>query len=104
MLGTQAHPLLHPVVREYQRITALAATGKRHRLSQRLVSVKATRTNLVARMEDVDDYMNWFEATQIDSSSGAFADYLKAARDGSSGKMRRRDALSVYLDSLETQL
>jgi hypothetical protein len=54
-------------------------------------------------MGDIDDYMNWFEATQAKTGSGVFADYLRTAaeRDKTS---RRRDAISVYLDALEEQI
>ena len=54
-------------------------------------------------MSDIDDYMNWFEATQMESRSGAFADYLRAA-DQPQAESRRRDPLSVYLDALEDRL
>jgi len=47
--------------------------------------------------------MNWYEATQAKTASGAFRDYLHAA-DRSEEAPRRHDALSVYLDALETQL
>ena len=53
-------------------------------------------------MNDIDDYMNWFEATQLNSKSGVFADYLKAA--GESAEPKRHDALSVYLDAIEQQI
>jgi hypothetical protein len=51
-------------------------------------------------MGDIDDYMNWFEATQMESQSGAFSDYLKAANQSQLSAPRRRDPLSVYLDAL----
>jgi len=47
--------------------------------------------------------MNWFEATQPKTKSGAFAEYLKAAQEQNEARPRRRDALSVYLDALEEQ-
>ena len=54
-------------------------------------------------MSEVDDFMNWFEATQAKTASGAFRDYLHASANNDAIP-RRRDALSVYLDALETQL
>jgi hypothetical protein len=54
-------------------------------------------------MDQVDDYLNWFEATQTTTESGAFAGYLKSAAK-SEAEHRRRDAISVYLDSVELQL
>ena len=102
MLGTSANPLMRPIVREYQQIATLLAGGKRRKVDKRLAHLKTTRAALAARMSDVDDFMNWFEATQPEAKSEMFADYLRAA-DDARGKSRRRDALSVYLDSLEGQ-
>jgi len=79
------------------------ALGKRTGLRKRLARLTATRTKLVARMDQVDDYMNWFEATQPTPTSGAFADYLKTAAKPETER-RRRDAISVYLDSVELQV
>jgi hypothetical protein len=99
----RANPVMRPIVREYQQIAAQLARGKRKRIIERLARLQMTHANLVARMNDVDDYMNWFEATQSNSRSGVFADYLKAAGDLQIPAPRRRDALSVYLDSLAEQ-
>jgi hypothetical protein len=99
----RANPVMRPIVREYQQIAAQLARGKRKRIIERLARLQMTHTKLVARMNDVDDYMNWFEAMQSNSGSGVFADYLKAAGDSQIPAPRRRDALSVYLDSLAEQ-
>jgi hypothetical protein len=101
VLAASANPLMRPIVREYQQIAELLVRGRRAGLVQRLARLKKTRAQLVARMSDIDDYMNWFEATQLNSRSGAFADYLKAAAE--SAQPKRRDALSVYLDAMEEQ-
>ena len=54
-------------------------------------------------MSDIDDYMNWFEATQMTNGSGNFTDYLKAADQSQLPVSKRRDPVSVYLDALEDQ-
>ena len=99
LVGT-AHPVMRPVAREYQQIAALLARGKRRGISKRLSHLEVTRKELAGRMEEVDDYMNWFEATQMESHSGAFNDYLKAATQSQISPPRRRDPLSIYLDAL----
>jgi hypothetical protein len=104
LLGTTSNPLMRPIVNEYQPIAQLLAAGKHKGLRRLLARVKSTRTRLVARMSDVDDYLNWFEATQMENSSDQFTDYLRAAADRNSSNTRRRDAISVYLDSVEHQL
>lgn len=102
MLTARAHPVLRPLVREYEEITSLLASKKRHRLIQRLANLKVLHDKLVMRMSNIDDFMNWFEATQLSNSSETFSAYLKAA-DSEESKSKRRDPLSIYLDSLENQ-
>jgi len=99
LIGT-AHPVLRPVAREYQQIAALLARGKRRGIAKRLSHLDGTRKQLVARMGEIDDYLNWFEATQMERESGDFNDYLKAASHSEVSAPRRRDPLSVYLDAL----
>lgn len=103
LVGT-AHPVLRPVAREYQQIAALLARGRRRGIAKRLSHLDVTRKELAARMGEIDDYMNWFEATQMESQSGVFNDYLKAANQSQVSAPRRRDPLSVYLDALEDQI
>ena len=56
---------------------------------------------------DVEEHsasLNWFEATQLSASSGAFSDYLQGVRAVAEPEPRRRDPISVYLDSIESQM
>ena len=101
LLAARANPLMRPIVREYQEIAMRLLAGKRKGLAKRFARLKTTRDEIVARLNDVDDYMNWFEATQSKTMSGVFVDYLKAANEPQTP--RRRDALSVYLNSIEEQ-
>jgi hypothetical protein len=103
LVGT-AHPVIRPVSREYQQIAALLARGKRRGIAKRLLRLDVTRKQLASRMGEIDDYMNWFEATQMESRSGAFNNYLEAANESEVSASRRRDPLSVYLDALEDQI
>jgi hypothetical protein len=100
LLSGTAHPVLRPVAREYQQIAALLARGKRRGIANRLSHLDGTRKELAARMGEIDDYLNWFEATQMERESGAFSNYLKAAGQSEVSAPRRRDPLSVYLDAL----
>jgi hypothetical protein len=99
----QANPVLRPIGREYQQITALLVRGKRRGIAKRLSHLEATRKQLAARMNDIDDYMNWFEATQMKNGSGNFTDYLKAVDQSQLSESKRRDPLSVYVDAVENQ-
>ncbi|HEU0274824.1 MAG TPA: hypothetical protein VFQ83_09890 [Candidatus Udaeobacter sp.] len=104
LLIGNAHPVLRPLAHDYQQIAALLARGSRKGIAKRLANLEATRKQLAARMGQIDDYLNWFEATQMESQSGAFKDYLKAANQSEVFTPRRRDPLSVYLDALDDQI
>jgi len=99
----RANPIVRPIAREYQQIVARLERGKWKGVAKRVTDLKDIRARVAARMSDIDDYMNWFEATQSKSGSGVFAAYLRAADQPQAPAPRRRDALSVYLDALANQ-
>ena len=99
----QTNPVLRPIGREYQEIAALLARGKRRGVPKRLSRLEFTRQQLAARMSEIDDYLNWFEATQMNSGSGNFTGYLKAVDQSQVPAPPRHDPLSVYVDALEDQ-
>lgn len=103
VLGTRANPMYRPVIYEYEKITALLARGKTGGIAERLARLRASRNAVATRVRKIDDYINWFEATQSQEPSGDFTDYLKSAEQASRPEPRRRDPISVYLDVLETQ-
>jgi hypothetical protein len=99
----QTNPVLRPIARDYQAIAALLARGKGRSTTKRLGRLEATRQRLAVRMKEIDDYMNWFEATQMKSESGNFTGYLKAVDQSPFQPARRHDPLSIYVDALEDQ-
>ncbi|HEU0208401.1 MAG TPA: hypothetical protein VFQ78_05420, partial [Candidatus Udaeobacter sp.] len=101
--GPQANPVMRPIAREYQEITALLVRGKRRGIVKRLARLETTRVQLESRMSEIDDYMNWFEATQMRTRSGDFGGYLKAADRSQLPPRTRSDPLSIYVDALEDQ-
>jgi len=103
VLVPQTNPVLRPIGHEYQEIVALLARGKRRGVPKRLARLEVTRQQLAARMSEIDDYINWFEATQMNSGSGNFTGYLKAVEQSQVPAARRHDPLSVYVDALEDQ-
>ncbi len=103
LLSGRANPLYHPVIGEYEKIAALLIHGKTKNMTARLAELRATREGITRRMNAIGDYMNWYEATQSRSASGAFGDYMKAAELAAEREYHRRDAISVYLDAIESQ-
>jgi len=79
------------------------ARGKTAGLTKRLDQLQAARRALAARMHEIDDYLNWFEATSPTAPSGQFAGYMKAAEQAAQPAQTKRDPISIYLDVLETQ-
>jgi hypothetical protein len=102
-LATTANPVIRPIVTEYQQIVELMVDHRTKGLGPRLTRLNSTSAHLSARMSNIDDYMNWFEATKSSTTSGAFSRYLKAAKRSTDPEIRRHDSLSVYLDALEGQ-
>ena len=100
----QAHPLLRPVVIEYQRIVAELARGKTHRTDESLREIGNYRAMIVERIDKIADYLNWFEATQMPERSGAFDSYMKAATAlENSAPPKRDDAITRYIDQVERE-
>ena len=62
------------------------------------------RQRALRRVSDISDYLNWFEATQMQSRSGVFDDYLKTAREISEQDRKQKSLVGKYLDELEKEL
>jgi hypothetical protein len=100
----QAHPLMRPVVQEYLRIVQTLAQGKTRGMDKALQAVSDYRSLIVQRMDKIEDYLNWYEATQMPEQSGAFADYMKNAKAfEKQAPPKRNDAISRYIDQLERE-
>jgi hypothetical protein len=104
LLVGHVNPVLRPVFEDYQQIATRLAFGQNHGAAARLAELKTLRAELVARMSEIDDYLNWFEATQLRAPSGLFDDYLKFRAEAETGSRHRKDALSLYLDAVESEL
>jgi len=102
-LAGHTNPVLRPVVQDYQQISTRLAFGKNHSAAARLAELKALRAKLLARMSEIDDYLNWFEATQLSAPSRLFDDYVKSQAEAETSSRHRSDALSLYLDAVESE-
>ena len=103
LLAAQANPALRSVVQDYQQVAAQLELGRNRAVAARLAELKILRAKLSARMTEVDDYLNWFEATQLSTRSGLFEDYLDTSSAASPSAAHRKDAFSAYLDAMEEQ-
>ena len=98
LLGGRAHPLYRAIVEENRQLVDLLACGKAQGVPERLAWVARHRSVVEREVSAVDDYLNWFEATQSKTSSGAFSQVLEEAAANQT-LPRRRDPISVYLDA-----
>jgi hypothetical protein len=103
LLAARANPILRPVIQDYQEIVGQLALGKNRGVLVRLTELKSLRAKLAARMSEIDDYLNWFEAAKLETPSGMFDDYFKSAKDLRAPESKRKDALSIYLDAVEQE-
>ena len=102
-LSARANVLLRPVLSEYDECLAQLARGKTRGIHDRLERAARLRTALTHRAGEIADYLNWFEATQMGTRSGAFDNYLKTASELSEQDRKRRDPIARYLDELERE-
>ena len=102
-LATRANPVYAPIVAEYSEIAARLARGKTGGIARRLERLRSVRKNVMVQMRQIDDYLNWFEATGLARPSGQFADYMRAADSAAKPDRVKHDPISVYLDALEAQ-
>jgi hypothetical protein len=100
LLGARAHPSYRAIVQEDYELAELLAQGKTYRVPERLERIAIHRALIERQSSAVDDYLNWFEATQSKTTSGAFSQILEADE----ALPRRRDPISVYLDSIEMEM
>jgi len=103
LLAAQANPALRSVVQDYQQVATQLALGKIRGLAARLADLKTLRAKLSARMTEIDDYLNWFEATQLSTRSGLFEDRLNTSSLETPSPAHRKDSFSAYLDAMEAE-
>jgi hypothetical protein len=104
LFGARAHPFYRAIVQEDYELAKLLARGKTRLVSERLSRVASQRAVIEQQASEIDDYLNWYEATQPKTMSGAFAQVLREASAADSSQPRRRDPISVYLDSIEIEM
>jgi hypothetical protein len=105
-LSTRANAIFRPVLVGYDEIFALLGKGKTKRITERIHDVEVYRTTVLHRMSDIDDYLNWYEATQTGGSTVPVEGYLRTAKEmeNNPNPSSNSQAISDYLDLLEEQL
>jgi hypothetical protein len=103
-LMLRAHPVYRPLIQEYQDTARLLAKGKAGKaIPATLARLAAMREKLALTIRGIEDHLDWFEATQTTTFSGAFEGYLKTAEESEKPLPPRNDALSRYLDEVAAE-
>jgi hypothetical protein len=104
LLGAQAHPFYYQIVQKNDALVRLLAQGETRGLRERFERVRSDRRAVERQTDAIADYLNWYEATQFKTMSGAFTELLNSAEREEQPRSRRRDPISVYLDSAEMEM
>jgi hypothetical protein len=103
-LSPRVNPLFRPIVADYEKIASLMIAGKTKGLAAKITETDSYRKKLFERMTLINDYMNWFEATQPIARTGVFDDYLRAVKERQPKPPKPVDPrITEYLDSLEKE-
>jgi len=102
-LKLQAHPLYRPLIGEYAAAVRLLISGKQKGVTEKLAALREQHARILEQARAVESHLDWYEASQTRSYSGAFDDYLKLGDKLDNEIRTRHDALSKYLDTLEKE-
>lgn len=100
-LSIRAHPLYRPLIADYLAVIKDLETAKHLKdLPERLRKTDATAASLRAELSRIEDYLDWFEATQQEEQGDEFRDYLRAEDELKRPPPPRNDPISRYLDEV----
>ena len=103
-LSGRANPLSLSIIDGYQQVVTALCRNKTAGVGERLRELEEARRDVLKRREDIADYMNWYEATQVATQSGAFEEYFRASHQLDGRRhLHRPDPISSYLDEMETE-
>ena len=101
LLSGRSNPLCRPIVLGYAAVVESLQHNHTKGVAERLAELAVARSAVLKRREDITDYLNWYEATQVTDPSGAFDAYFRSARQAErSSNAARPDAISAYLDEM----
>ena len=103
-LSGQANPLYRKIILGYQKVVEDLAQENFEGIGRRLAALEIARHEVHERKEQIADYMNWYEATQLETRSDDFDGYFWAAQQVEANKrVHRPDAISSYMDAVENE-
>lgn len=100
-LELRAHPIMRPIIGEYAKITSLLTAKPRKNVEKRLRMNAELQAAVAERIEAIEDYVNWFEATQPSTPSHEFDEAIAVQKVP--GLPQRDDPISRQLDQFESR-
>ena len=97
-LDFRVHPLLRPIVKEYYGITSILARKPKTKLADKITDTEKLRAQLLVKMDKITDYLNWYEATQMEATGTPLVDSLSTP-----DIPKRTDPITLHLDSIEAR-
>lgn len=102
-LKQRVHPLYKQVVSDYAAVAQQLAQGNEKSALDKLEALRIRRVKTHEAAQAVESYVDWYEATQNETYSGEFEDYLKLCRKLDKESHTRSDAISRYLDAIQKE-
>lgn len=103
-MQNRAFPLYIPVIAGYNKTMALLLEGRTREVAERMEALELRRRSIRSQMTQVTDFMNWYDATQIEEESDDFESYERVLIDIEKLDRRKRtDPISSYLDAMEKE-
>jgi hypothetical protein len=100
-LSVRAHPIYRPIINDYLAlIRDLSANRRLRETDSRLAQLDKTLSGIRSDLSRIEDYLDWYEATQQEQPGDAFHDYFRAEDELTSPPPRRSDPISRYLDEV----
>ncbi len=99
-LEVRAHPLLRPMIGEYRRIASELTIKPRKNVTGEIAKNMELTNAVIEKSQQVEDYLNWYEAAKIQTSSGEF-DALPLQNPDVPDFNARNDSVTRYMDDIE---
>jgi hypothetical protein len=97
-LQMRAHPLIRPIVEEYQLIATELVQKPKKNVEKRLEKNLDLQKAVTSRASEIEDYMNWFEAAKLETPSREFDVLLEMPKAEG-----RTDPITRYMNDLEAR-
>lgn len=103
-LQYRCFPLYGSVIAKYENVVKRLMKGKRKRVAEDLLEIDAERESVGMTMQRTTDFLNYYEATQLENPGVDFEKYHQTrARLRKAKPPVRTDRISKYLDEMERE-